>query len=136
MNTFAKNDLHPDRDMELSQDADNEPFLVLDKLAEMKQELGPSFLNVIQHFQSGILLRPEKINQAIQANDPERVERESHSLKSVCRQIGLVQMGHLAANLESLAHAGELRGAGLLVGQLIQAGQLAHSQLTEYCTSP
>lgn len=103
------------------------------KLDEMQQELGPSFLNVIERFQAGLLTRPEKIRQAILANDSDQVAVESHSLKSVCRQIGLYRMGEMAATLESIGYSGQLEGANLLVEQLMQAGRSAHHELAKYC---
>ncbi|MBF0140622.1 MAG: Hpt domain-containing protein [Magnetococcales bacterium] len=123
------------RDEGVIHDTEDNAALDLTKLAAMKEELGPSFFRVVQHFHSGLLVRTEKIRQAILANDLESVAFESHSMKSVCRQIGLFRMGELADRLESIAHLGELSEIDSLVGQLIQAGQSAHLALTNYCSS-
>ncbi|MBF0399436.1 MAG: Hpt domain-containing protein [Magnetococcales bacterium] len=104
-------------------------------LTEMKQELGDSFSTVMQHFQAGMLARPEKISLALQANDPELLARESHSFKSVCKQLGLTQMGQVAANLEAIGRTGRLAEAEPLVGQLIAAGAWAHRELKKYCAA-
>lgn len=103
------------------------------KLAEMKQELGDSFLTVLRHFQAGIQSRSARIVQAVADGNPELVSMESHSLKSVCRQIGLNHMGTLAATLENLGRTGSLQDAPFLVEQLISASNTADHELTRYC---
>ena len=125
--------VHPEG--ERIHDSGIDTVLNLEKLAEMKLELGPGFAKVMHYFQAGLLARPEKINQAVLSNNPEQVQVESHSLKSVCRQIGLFHMGELAAKLESIAHTGKLDGAESLAEQLIQIGRLAHHELAQYCIS-
>ncbi|MBF0126305.1 MAG: Hpt domain-containing protein [Magnetococcales bacterium] len=114
----------------LQQDRNDLPDF--DKLAEMKQELGSSFPFVLQHFQAGVLTRPEKIGQAVKENDAEQVAMESHSLKSVCKQIGLYRMGEMAAELEALGKSGKLDGAVSRVERLIAAGVSAHRALELY----
>jgi hypothetical protein len=103
------------------------------RLAEMQLELGDNFLMVMQHFQSGMLARPQKIGQAFQEKNPELMAMESHSFKSVCKQLGLLQMGTLSANLESIGRSGKLDGAGPLVEQLLTSGLWAHRELQKYC---
>ncbi len=102
------------------------------KLAEMKQELGTSFRTVLQHFQAGLLTRPEKINQALKDNNPAQLAIESHSLKSVCKQIGLYKMGAIAAELESISNSGNLDKAEAIANELTKTGQLAHHALEKY----
>ncbi|MBF0461346.1 MAG: Hpt domain-containing protein [Magnetococcales bacterium] len=135
MNETVAGHLPLDNQESLVRVSERNTCLDLQKLAEMKQECGPGFSKVLQHFKSGILVRPAKIQQAFQAKDLAQVAVESHALKSVCRQIGLLYMGDLADNLESLARSGQLRGAESLVEELMQAGQSAYCALTEYCTS-
>ncbi|MEO5340406.1 MAG: Hpt domain-containing protein [Magnetococcus sp. MYC-9] len=113
---------------------DDPEELDLTRLAEMRQELGDNFLMVMQLFQSGMLARPEKISQAFAASDPELLARESHSFKSVCRQLGLLRMGALAASLESMGRAGTLEGVAPLVEQLLASGAWAHHALKKYCS--
>ncbi|MEO5334412.1 MAG: Hpt domain-containing protein [Magnetococcus sp. YQC-5] len=107
--------------------------LNLDKINEMHEELGSGFLTVMQHILPGILLRPEKISQAFKIYNMEQVVMESHSLKSVCRQVGLLRMGELAARLESIVASGEGIGAESLIEQLISASVPANQALTKYC---
>ncbi|MEO5349872.1 MAG: Hpt domain-containing protein [Magnetococcus sp. YQC-3] len=118
--------------LEQTQETDHE-HLDFARLAEMKLELGDNFLMVMQHFQSGMLARPQKIAQAFQENNPELLAMESHSFKSVCKQLGLLQMGTLSATLESIGRSGTLDGAGPLVEQLRDSGLWAHRELQKYC---
>ncbi|MBF0294863.1 MAG: Hpt domain-containing protein [Magnetococcales bacterium] len=104
----------------------------LQKLAEMQQELEEVFLPVLERFLVGIRTRPASIAQAIADNDPERVASESHSLKSVCRQVGFERMGELAFSLEKLGRSGSLEGGAELAQLMIQAGQAAHRALSDY----
>lgn len=104
------------------------------KLTEMKRELEAGFSTVIRHYQAGILHRPERIRQAIQDKDAERVAMESHSLKSVCRQVGLLRMGELAAQLENMGASGSLDQAEALVEQLVASSVTANHELTRFCT--
>ncbi|MBF0271959.1 MAG: Hpt domain-containing protein [Magnetococcales bacterium] len=108
-------------------------LLDLQKLSEMKQELEGGFQTVVRHYQAGILHRPERIRQAIRDQDAERVAMESHSLKSVCRQVGLVRMGEMAAELEAMGVAGNLAQAESLVERLIAASVTANQELTCHC---
>ncbi|MBF0627575.1 MAG: Hpt domain-containing protein [Magnetococcales bacterium] len=104
------------------------------KLQEMRNELEGGFLTVIRHYQAGILHRPERIRQAIRENDPEQVAMESHSLKSVCRQVGLLRMGEMAAELEALGNSGILDQAESLVEQLVASSVTANHELTHFCS--
>ncbi|MBF0190193.1 MAG: Hpt domain-containing protein [Magnetococcales bacterium] len=108
-------------------------LLDVQKLSEMKQELGDGFTTVVRHYQAGVLHRPERIRQAIRDQDAERVAMESHSLKSVCRQVGLARMGDMAAELESLGTAGNFEQAESLVERLIAASVTANQELTCHC---
>ncbi|MBF0339722.1 MAG: Hpt domain-containing protein [Magnetococcales bacterium] len=104
------------------------------KLIDMRQELEGGFQTVIRHYQAGILHRPEKIRQAVRDNDAERVSMESHSMKSVCRQVGLMNMGEMAARLETIGNAGDLSGAEELIERLIASSVTANHELTRFCT--
>ncbi len=110
-------------------------ILNFDKINEMKEDLGSGFLTVMQHILPGILVRPEKINQAFKIYNLVQVAMESHALKSVCRQVGLLKMGELAARIESLAASGERLGVESLIEQLIPASVSANHALTKYCST-
>ncbi|MBF0162072.1 MAG: Hpt domain-containing protein [Magnetococcales bacterium] len=103
------------------------------KLTEMREELGDHFLLVMQHFQSGMLARPQKIRQAFQNNNPEQLALEGHSFKSLCRQLGLSQMETLSVTLESMGRSGQLDGAAPLIERLLAYGLQAHCELQKYC---
>ncbi|MEO5332875.1 MAG: Hpt domain-containing protein [Magnetococcus sp. YQC-5] len=109
-------------------------FLDLNKLAEMQKDLGDHFPTVMQIFQSGLMARTERISHAIKEHNLEQMTMESHSLKSICRQIGLYWMGELAAKLESIGESGKTQGAESLVSQLISTGALSNLELTKYCS--
>nr|CAX84067.1 similar to regulator protein PilR [uncultured bacterium] len=106
----------------------------LQKLIEMKQELAGGFVTVIRHYQDGVLRRPERIRQALLEKNAKQVAMESHSLKSVCRQIGLVRMGELAARLEAVGVSGSLEQAEPLIEQLVVASIVATHELTSFCS--
>ncbi|MBF0213166.1 MAG: Hpt domain-containing protein [Magnetococcales bacterium] len=105
----------------------------LQKLNEMKQELEAGFSTVLRHYQAGILHRPERIRQALEEQDAERVAMESHSLKSVCRQVGLMPMGELAAQLETMGASGCLDQAEPLIEQLIASSVQGNHELNHFC---
>ncbi|NGZ06303.1 MAG: Hpt domain-containing protein [Magnetococcales bacterium] len=108
-------------------------LIELHKLTEMHEELEGGFFTVVRHYQAGIVHRPERIRQALREQDPERVAMESHSLKSVCRQVGLQNMGNLAAQLEAMSATGSLQDVEPLVEQLIASSVVASQELTRYC---
>ncbi|GAB0056894.1 hypothetical protein SIID45300_01209 [Candidatus Magnetaquicoccaceae bacterium FCR-1] len=112
---------------------ENHELLDIYKLNEMREELEEGFPTVIRHYQAGILHRPERIRQAIRDRDAEQVALESHSLKSVCRQVGLVRMGEMSAQLEVMGASNELDAAESLVEQLIAASIVANQELIRYC---
>ncbi|MBF0262070.1 MAG: Hpt domain-containing protein [Magnetococcales bacterium] len=112
---------------------ENHELLDIRKLNEMREELEEGFATVIRHYQAGILHRPERIRQAIRERDAEQVALESHSLKSVCRQVGLVHMGEMSAQLEAMGGSNELDAAEALVEQLIASSIVANQELSRYC---
>ncbi|MEO5378211.1 MAG: Hpt domain-containing protein [Magnetococcus sp. DMHC-6] len=108
---------------------ENETILDVNKIVEMKEELGSSFANILGNFRAGLRLRPESIRQALEEKNSKRMSMESHSLKSTCRQLGLLRMGKVAEYLEQISDTGNLTGAEEMVQRLFDEMELANKEL-------
>lgn len=65
--------------------------------------------------------RVDKMNQAVQAADPEALSDAAHALKSASANLGAKQLAGLCAEAEALGRSGSLTGAPDMVTQISQA---------------
>jgi len=69
--------------------------------------------------------RVRQITEGLEKGEIELVERGSHSLKSSAANLGAERLRELSAEVEDLAHRGELLGVEALVAPLVEAHRKA-----------
>ncbi|MEO5335188.1 MAG: hypothetical protein H7839_24515 [Magnetococcus sp. YQC-5] len=105
------------------------------RLNDMEKEISEDFCMILRHYQDGISSRPITIMRAIRNGHAEEGAMESHSLKSICLQIGLKHMGDLAAKLEALCQSGAIGQAILQAEELIHSSSIANLEISHYCST-
>ncbi len=75
-------------------------------------------VDLVNHFFSDYPVKMNEIRQAIQDNDPSRVERAAHSLKGTAANFGAAESYRLAHEIEKRGREQDLKGAPELYSRL------------------
>ena len=75
------------------------------------------------------------LETAVNGQDAKLVEREAHTIKGSCNNMGVVEMGEIACRLEQIGSSGELGPAPAVLGSLKSEFDRARSDLNEYMKS-
>jgi two-component system, sensor histidine kinase and response regulator len=98
-----------------------EPTIDPEALARLREWGGERLLvQMIRLFVESTPERVRQIEEGLERGEIELVERGSHSLKSSAANLGAERLRELSAEVEDLAHRGDLRGAELLLAPLVE----------------
>lgn len=98
--------------MSSAEQADDAPILDLDVIAELRELGGDEEPSLVVEL-IGLFLRDaptymQEIVTGFEANDLERIQRASHTLKSSSANMGALELSGLARLIESTAKSGNL----------------------------
>jgi PAS domain S-box-containing protein len=83
-------------------------FGIINRLEELNEGAQTDFvLELIELFQSSGQMQIKKIRQAYEIMDLENLEREAHSFKSACSNIGAIVLAKHMKTIEAMAHEGK-----------------------------
>jgi PAS domain S-box-containing protein len=99
--------------------ADDAKTSISERLRELEEECGAEVIvNFIDIFLTDTTERLIHIQRAIEKGDLQGLEREAHSLKGSCRNLGIEHIAELCGQLEEQAERRVLQDANLIVEQL------------------
>lgn len=115
-------------------EADTSPLPVLDRsvLEELQGVIGPVALQIVSVFLEDAPSLVQTLQQAAQANDIERLQALSHSLKSSSANVGALSLSAVARRIEHEARAGSLQRPAVAVALLVAEFARARVALTGY----
>ncbi|AWH51082.1 hybrid sensor histidine kinase/response regulator [Stenotrophomonas sp. SAU14A_NAIMI4_5] len=115
-------------------DADTPPQPVLDRsvLEELQDVIGPAALQIVAVFLEDAPALVQALQQAAQANDIERLQALSHTLKSSSANVGALSLSAVARRIEHEARAGSLQRPAVAVALLVAEFARARVALTGY----
>ena len=115
-------------------DADTPPQPVLDRsvLEELQEVIGPAALQIVAVFLEDAPALVQALQQAAQANDIERLQALSHTLKSSSANVGALSLSAVARRIEHEARAGSLQRPAVAVALLVAEFARARVALTGY----
>lgn len=103
-----------------------EPTIDPEALARLREWGGERLLvQMIRLFVESTPERVRQIEEGLERGEIELVERGSHSLKSSAANLGAERLRELSAEVEDLAHRGDLLGAERLLAPLVEAHRAA-----------
>jgi two-component system, sensor histidine kinase and response regulator len=98
------------------------PTIDPEALDRLKEWGGEKLLSqMIRLFLESTPERVRQITEGLERGEIELVERGSHSLKSSAANLGAERLRELSAEVEDLAHRGELLGVEALLTPLVDA---------------
>lgn len=98
------------------------PTIDPEALDRLKEWGGEKLLSqMIRLFLESTPERVMQITEGLERGEVELVERGSHSLKSSAANLGAERLRELSAEVEDLAHRGELLGVEALLAPLVEA---------------
>ena len=115
-------------------EADTPPQPVLDRsvLEELQSVIGPAALQIVSVFLEDAPALVQSLQQAAQANDVERLQALSHTLKSSSANVGALSLSSVARRIEHEARAGSLQRPAVAVALLVAEFARARVALTGY----
>ncbi|WP_367380567.1 ATP-binding protein [Stenotrophomonas cyclobalanopsidis] len=115
-------------------EADTPPQPVLDRsvLEELQDVIGPAALQIVAVFLEDAPALVQALQQAAQANDIERLQALSHTLKSSSANVGALSLSAVARRIEHEARAGSLQRPAVAVALLVAEFARARVALTGY----
>ena len=102
---------------------------VLDGLRDIMGEDMPGLIELFFRATTDLIA---ELNQALDANDPLRLHRAAHTLKSSCANMGAVALAKLASDLEAMGKAGGLPAKSVLE-RFRNEYVRVEAALTHYC---
>ena len=115
---------------ELSEVLDFEPF------NQLKKMFADRFAQTIEQHTQNALDNIKRVEEAIEQDDQELLERSAHSIKGASGQFGAKKLSEVAFKMETLAKEGDLDSAKALFTELQQAQQDAAQAMLQQVEEP
>tara|TARA_B100001179_G_scaffold82221_1_gene58015 strand:- start:309 stop:647 length:339 start_codon:yes stop_codon:yes gene_type:complete len=107
------------------------PCLDSEALSELREVMEDEFDILIQTYVEDSRHRIESLRQALDAGDPTALSRAAHSFKGSCFNIGVMRLGELCLQVETLAKSGDLDGGTALIDTIESEFRLVNQRLSE-----
>ena len=111
-------------------------MLDLEPFNQLKGMFGDRFAQIIEQHTQNALHNISHIEDAIQQDDLELLERSAHSIKGASAQFGAKKFSETVFKMETLAKEGDLESAKVLFSELQQAQQDAAQAMLQQIEAP
>ncbi|MDP2903490.1 MAG: EAL domain-containing protein [Methylovulum sp.] len=98
-------------------------------LKQLRDDIGNSFIKMVQVYLEDVPLQLQLIRQALQASDAVQLRELAHSLKGASRNLGAEKLAALAKRLEDQARQGNIPEVDETMTQLLQYYDLVQQAL-------
>lgn len=106
--------------------------VVIARLHALAEATEPSLIGqIFTSFLSDGAERLDKLQNALDGNDPELLRKTAHTLKGASANIGAHHIADIAQQLELLGQAGSMRGAAVLIEQIEGEFERVKSEIAE-----